>query len=85
MVRTRRSCGYGPLGLFPVSDCLVRGRFYARGLGSRHVGDLQDYPHADGMARPLDDYRAAMKPVEGEAERLLYEGNIAWLMGAGAS
>ena len=44
-----------------------------------------DYPHAEGMARPLDDYRAAMKPVEGEAERLLYEGDIAWLMGAGAS
>ncbi len=50
----------------------------------RQTGDLfmfcSDYPHAEGLARPLADYEAASGPVDGEAKELLYSGNVEWLL-----
>jgi hypothetical protein len=47
----------------------------------KQAGDMflfcSDYPHAEGFARPLDDYRAAAGDVESDA---LYGGNLAWLL-----
>lgn len=51
----------------------------------RKAGDLfmfcSDYPHAEGLVRPLRDYRSMCGPVEGPSGDLLYGGNLAWLRG----
>jgi hypothetical protein len=49
------------------------------------VGDLfmfgSDYPHAEGLARPLEDFRAAGGPEPSAATTGLYADNVAWLLG----
>lgn len=41
-----------------------------------------DYPHPEGLAHPLDDFRAGsgLEPADADA---LYRANAAWLVGAG--
>jgi predicted TIM-barrel fold metal-dependent hydrolase len=55
----------------------------------RQAGDLfmfcSDYPHAEGLARPLEDYQGLCGPVEGPVADRLYGDNLAWLLGAGSS
>ena len=50
------------------------------------IGDLfmfgSDYPHAEGLARPLEDFCAAGGPAPADASRSLYHDNAAWLLGA---
>jgi len=52
---------------------------------SATVGDLfmfgSDYPHAEGLARPLEDFRAAGGPPVDHTTEGLYRGNIEWLLG----
>jgi predicted TIM-barrel fold metal-dependent hydrolase len=49
------------------------------------VGDLfmfgSDYPHAEGLARPLEDFRASGGPAPSTATVGLYRDNVAWLLG----
>jgi predicted TIM-barrel fold metal-dependent hydrolase len=52
------------------------------------VGDLfmccSDYPHSEGTAQPLDDYRALDDTTsDPAAARGLYHDNAAWLVGQG--
>jgi hypothetical protein len=44
-----------------------------------------DFPHAEGLVRPLEDYRGLCGPVEGTAADRLYGGNISWLLGSAAA
>lgn len=50
----------------------------------KQAGDLfmfcSDWPHAEGVARPVEDYQAACHPIEGEAGEALYAGNLNWLL-----
>jgi predicted TIM-barrel fold metal-dependent hydrolase len=50
----------------------------------RAAGDLflfcSDYPHAEGVPRPLADYQAQSGPVPEESVDALYGGNMAWLL-----
>jgi hypothetical protein len=41
-----------------------------------------DFPHAEGLAQPLEDYRGLCGPVEEPAADRLYGGNVGWLLGA---
>ncbi|HUY21009.1 MAG TPA: amidohydrolase family protein [Acidimicrobiales bacterium] len=43
-----------------------------------------DYPHAEGIARPVADYERVAGPMDGRAGDQLYAGNLAWLLGLGA-
>lgn len=49
------------------------------------VGDLfmfgSDFPHAEGLARPLEDFQAAGGPPVDETTDGLYRGNVEWLLG----
>lgn len=49
------------------------------------VGDLfmfgSDYPHAEGLARPLEDFQAAGGPAPSASSAGLYHDNAAWLLG----
>jgi predicted TIM-barrel fold metal-dependent hydrolase len=49
----------------------------------RHAGDLfmfcSDFPHAEGLARPLDDY-TRMCTLQPEAAPALYSDNLEWLL-----
>jgi predicted TIM-barrel fold metal-dependent hydrolase len=51
------------------------------------VGDLfmfgSDYPHAEGLARPLEDFARAGGPSPGPDVTGLYSGNVSWLLGSG--
>ena len=40
-----------------------------------------DYPHAEGVARPVADYERVAGPVDGRAGDQLYAGNLSWLLG----
>jgi predicted TIM-barrel fold metal-dependent hydrolase len=50
----------------------------------RQAGDLflfcSDYPHAEGVPRPLADYQRHAGPVPEESAGPLYGGNMAWLL-----
>jgi predicted TIM-barrel fold metal-dependent hydrolase len=51
----------------------------------REVGEdvfmfSSDYPHAEGVARPVEDYEAMAGPLEGRAARQLYGGNLRFLL-----
>ena len=41
-----------------------------------------DYPHAEGIADPVNDYRILAGDVTGRAGKQLWAGNIEWLLGA---
>lgn len=49
------------------------------------TGDLymfgSDYPHAEGLAQPLEDFQAAGGPAPSADTAGLYRGNAAWLLG----
>jgi predicted TIM-barrel fold metal-dependent hydrolase len=49
------------------------------------VGDLfmfgSDYPHAEGIAHPLEDFRRAGGPAPGPEWAGLYRDNAVWLLG----
>jgi len=49
----------------------------------RQAGDLfmfcSDYPHAEGLAKPLDDY-TRMCTLQPDAAPALYSDNLAWLL-----
>ncbi len=51
----------------------------------RAAGDVfmygSDWPHAEGIAHPLDDYTRFLPHLEGESRDLLMEGNARWLLG----
>jgi hypothetical protein len=52
----------------------------------RQVGEdmfmfCSDWPHAEGLARPVDDYVAGASGVDGRSADQLYAGNLAWLLG----
>ena len=51
---------------------------------TERFGDLfmfgSDYPHAEGLARPLEDFRAAGGPDIGQATSGLYRDNARWLI-----
>jgi predicted TIM-barrel fold metal-dependent hydrolase len=40
-----------------------------------------DYPHAEGIARPVADYERIAGPIDGRAGEQLYAGNLSWLLG----
>lgn len=40
-----------------------------------------DYPHAEGIARPVLDYDRVAGPIDGRAGDQLYSGNLSWLLG----
>jgi hypothetical protein len=40
-----------------------------------------DFPHAEGLPRPLADYQALCGPLEGPTAEQLYGGNVDWLLG----
>ena len=40
-----------------------------------------DYPHAEGLARPLEDFQAAGGPPVDQSTEGLYGGNVEWLLG----
>jgi predicted TIM-barrel fold metal-dependent hydrolase len=40
-----------------------------------------DYPHAEGLARPLEDFAASGGPAPTEQTAALYNGNAAWILG----
>lgn len=48
------------------------------------VGDLfmfgSDYPHAEGLAHPLEDFQAAGGPPLDQTTEGLYRGNVEWLL-----
>jgi predicted TIM-barrel fold metal-dependent hydrolase len=51
----------------------------------RHLGDEMvlfgsDWPHAEGVAHPRDDYERHTRTVEGRARDQLYDGNARWLL-----
>lgn len=51
------------------------------------VGDemfmyCSDWPHAEGLARPVDDYDAQAGVIEGRGGDHLYSGNVEFLLGA---
>ena len=41
-----------------------------------------DYPHAEGIADPVDDYRVLAGDVPGRAGEQLWSGNVDWLLRA---
>jgi len=41
-----------------------------------------DWPHAEGLARPVDDYDAQAGLIEGRAGHQLYSGNLEFLLHA---
>ncbi len=43
-----------------------------------------DYPHAEGIARPVADYERIAGPMEERAAQRLYAGNLEWLLGTSA-
>jgi predicted TIM-barrel fold metal-dependent hydrolase len=49
------------------------------------VGDLymfgSDYPHAEGLARPLEDFQASGGPAPSAQTAGLYRDNAAWVLG----
>jgi predicted TIM-barrel fold metal-dependent hydrolase len=49
------------------------------------VGDLtmfgSDYPHAEGLAHPLEDFRTSGGPAPSPDTRGLYHQNAAWVLG----
>lgn len=49
------------------------------------AGDMfmfgSDYPHAEGLARPVEDFRSAGGPDPIDAPDGLYRGNADWLLG----
>lgn len=40
-----------------------------------------DYPHAEGIADPVDDYRVLAGDIPGRAGEQLWAGNVEWLLG----
>jgi len=52
---------------------------------SSTVADLcmfgSDFPHAEGLARPLEDFQASGGPAPGAQTAGLYHDNAAWLLG----
>jgi predicted TIM-barrel fold metal-dependent hydrolase len=52
-------------------------------LGEDMLMFSSDYPHAEGIARPVEDYLRIAGPIEGRAGEQLYAGNLEWLVGAG--
>jgi predicted TIM-barrel fold metal-dependent hydrolase len=51
-------------------------------LGEDMLMFSSDYPHAEGIARPVADYERIAGPIEGSAAEQLYAGNLEWLVGA---
>ncbi len=51
----------------------------------QQLGDVlmfgSDWPHAEGLARPLEDFTGAGGPPPGDASDGLYRGNVSWLLG----
>ena len=50
-------------------------------LGEDMLMFSSDYPHAEGIARPVEDYTRIAGPIEGRAGERLYAGNLEWLLG----
>jgi len=52
---------------------------------TEQIGDMfmfgSDYPHAEGLARPLEDFVRAGGPAPGPDTEGLYRGNVEWLLG----
>jgi predicted TIM-barrel fold metal-dependent hydrolase len=52
---------------------------------TEQLGDLlmfgSDYPHAEGLARPLEDFARAGGPPPGPGVEGLYAANVSWLLG----
>ena len=52
---------------------------------SDQLGDMlmfgSDYPHAEGLARPLEDFARAGGPPPGPDVEGLYAANVSWLLG----
>lgn len=53
-------------------------------LGEEMLMFSSDYPHAEGIARPVVDYERIAGPLEPAAAGRLYAGNLEWLVGASA-
>jgi predicted TIM-barrel fold metal-dependent hydrolase len=51
-------------------------------LGEDMLMFSSDYPHAEGIARPVRDFERIAGPIEGTAAERLYAGNLEWLVGA---
>ncbi|MHB8680992.1 MAG: amidohydrolase family protein [Acidimicrobiales bacterium] len=51
-------------------------------LGEDMLMFSSDYPHAEGIARPVEDYERITGPLEPGAADRLYAGNLEWLVGA---
>jgi predicted TIM-barrel fold metal-dependent hydrolase len=44
-----------------------------------------DYPHPEGIVRPVEDYSALAGPLGGSAATQLYSGNLSWLLSGSTS
>jgi predicted TIM-barrel fold metal-dependent hydrolase len=53
-------------------------------LGEDMLMFSSDYPHAEGIARPVADYERIAGPIDGTAAERLYACNLEWLVGARA-
>jgi len=51
-------------------------------LGEDMLMFSSDYPHAEGIPRPVADYERIAGPIGGRAAEQLYAGNLRWLLGA---
>jgi predicted TIM-barrel fold metal-dependent hydrolase len=52
-------------------------------LGDDLIMFGSDWPHAEGIARPVDDYAAALDGIDGMSRAKLMAGNVEWLLGGG--
>lgn len=79
------AAGEPPSGLLRRQVRVAAFGFEQPGQLRSAVGDLfmfgSDYPHAEGLARPLEDFAAAGGPAPSEETTALYHGNAAWLLG----
>jgi predicted TIM-barrel fold metal-dependent hydrolase len=86
-----------PLDRLPLAPSeYIRRQVRAATFGFEHpvelteqLGDLfmfgSDFPHAEGLARPLEDFARAGGPAPGPLVEGLYAGNVSWLLGLGSS
>jgi len=84
--------GLSPLALDLLPSEYLRRQVRVATFGFEHpaqlasvFGDLymfgSDYPHAEGLARPLEDFQASGGPAPSEESAGLYRNNAAWVLG----
>ena len=84
--------GLSPTGLDLLPSEYIRRQVRVAAFGFEHpaqlaatFGDLymfgSDYPHAEGLAHPLEDFQASGGPAPSAETAGLYRDNAAWVLG----